>query len=1451
MAEDITKTGPRGLKGLKGINEQNNTHIRPELKEFFDSVSSMSRGELSSAFRTEAVEAAGLKAAQAGYGDSMYDEHALVSQLDDLNEVRAAHQGIISKFASAIGKGVALAGTTFLDGTIGLAYGAYKGFSNLADDDPNTGFWQGLWNNEISLGLNEFNKYLEKELPNYYSKEEQNMNPLQKMGTANFWADGLLKNMGFMVGALYSGKAILAPLKFFKVVKSSLGAQVVGSLFSGVNEGRIEATQLYKDTKDLSNLQIQDQYNKRKQEILESDLSDYDKVEQLTQLEKTTEGLKQDAENRANAAAGIDLLANSILLPLDNFMTYGKLYGRGFKNVKNLGENNVKKSWRQRSKEAVQNAEKEMSKELEGHAKKKGAEYIWNNITKKEVAGKVAADFIREGNEEMAQQFFSSTAGYMYQPESPDAYYKAMINNQTQIEAQDALTAMTKGFADSYGDGSQWEQFIIGGLTALIGSPTFGKKANSDSNTYLGRGKMIGLSGGVFGELAHTNDINRRGQAAVDDINKTSKKVRDGKINLAMSMAFNNDMDGYAKENDKFEYENAADNDLFRLFSRLVSIGREADFKEMVDQDFDNISDEELEKIAGFTSQNPDVLNHADGFRNEDGTLMSSTPEGRQKMREKLKEKKEHLLKQMESYKDALGTVRGMSNNSLTPDQEDELAWLLWKSKRFYERAKEIKERYGEGLSAVLEATEARIKELEEALNLKLQKHDILTRTASNESALTGDFREIEAQLSENSSTIKDLKDELSGLRLINQTIQSVKSGDPLSGLVIDNLTGTDSKGNKISFASFLLSDRFYNAYVRYGKGYTQYKEGLTAVLDTVKLANARKLFNEKLAEYMGKPEKLIKNRERLDQQEAQKTEDTNKVKAKDKVSHASVSELRGLEEDELDGLEEALEDSDSEGLAKIAEAKKINGAENAIIEDINRQVSEGSISTEEAQDAIDLLGINGVDANSLEELEDLDSEAVLAASVDTSELEEVLREATENGTKSTEEALAELNAEKERRKDAARTVLSNSIRKVQEDRQRASTMPQSAPAVFDEGSSPGKDTGGATAIPVVPSAPVDKSGYNIVDYIKELASKGYSEKDIFEGIKDLAAYQNAIDIGFTEEDIKNEIRRAIAEEIRKKESGKPEAPADNGAVSVDSTDMADDDSEDFNSTAVDFEKAIDDEHTAAPDQGTKPVNGTYTYWRPATTEFRIHRSRGDNQPYYKTANVNAATRSRYEAVWNFLKRLNVFERVKTLKNNDVVHFGISKELSKATGIPVLLILNERNEVIGDLPVQSDSNFNAYPGLDDAYKTAAAYFNEHKDDSPDDIVVIEGMKSTVNGKLIGKPQYTSREDIRTLNKINIVEQSDGSKKRVPFKLGVALSSGSGPRIMVTPGRRRSQGQTSEELAVQRPLRATKGQPFMLMETSKQRGGTNEKVRVCVPISMPKFSINNPQVASPE
>jgi hypothetical protein len=66
----------------------------------------------------------------------------------------------------------------------------------------------------------------------------------------NTFADDFLKNLGFTVGAFYSGGAFLGALKAVKLgnVISKTAAQTIGSVISGFNEGRIEAGNLYDET---------------------------------------------------------------------------------------------------------------------------------------------------------------------------------------------------------------------------------------------------------------------------------------------------------------------------------------------------------------------------------------------------------------------------------------------------------------------------------------------------------------------------------------------------------------------------------------------------------------------------------------------------------------------------------------------------------------------------------------------------------------------------------------------------------------------------------------------------------------------------------------------------------------------------------------------------------------------------------------------------------------------------------------------------------------------------------------------------------------------------------------------------------------------------------------------------------------------------------------------------
>lgn len=119
----------------------------------------------------------------------------------------------INKMMNAIGKGLVLTGTTFLNSTVGLLYGAGKWIYD--------GKFSSFYNNELTQGLDSINKELEDRiLPNYYTDIERDASwySLKKLLTTNFIFDGIIKNLGFAAGAALAGGVYAAGIKAFSAI---------------------------------------------------------------------------------------------------------------------------------------------------------------------------------------------------------------------------------------------------------------------------------------------------------------------------------------------------------------------------------------------------------------------------------------------------------------------------------------------------------------------------------------------------------------------------------------------------------------------------------------------------------------------------------------------------------------------------------------------------------------------------------------------------------------------------------------------------------------------------------------------------------------------------------------------------------------------------------------------------------------------------------------------------------------------------------------------------------------------------------------------------------------------------------------------------------------------------------------------------------------------------------
>lgn len=465
----------------------------------------------------------------------------------NLQDIRANNQAGIEKLANGIGKGIALTGTTYLEGTVGVLYGLGAMVVSRFKGEDN--WWAKFWDNDVSNALQAVNNAMEEILPNYRTEAEANRAWYQNLGTVNFWADSFLKNMGFTVGAFLSGSVWTKALKGVKLLKGLTSEQIVGATLSAVNEARIEANNNSDDWEKLQIKQAKQAYD---------DVVARDPENEESYLEVYKSQLADIADRKAKMGL-TDLVTNFALLSATNYLSWGKLYSRGWTTARNKASKLGKNATRKEAKEEAERLARQEANPMRKQSTRTDAGFGWEDIGKAKPWINGLRTGLREGNEEMAQAFFSEYSGNMQSYDSPDAYYEALINPDAELKTKDFLTSLSEAFMGSYGNAARWEEGAVGFLTGILGMPTFGKAQNSTSNTYLGKGKAIGLSGGLFGELSQRNQINKEGREATEYLNKYMEKTRDGQHSLVASRAFTDAMDGWAEANNAFEYKNAED----------------------------------------------------------------------------------------------------------------------------------------------------------------------------------------------------------------------------------------------------------------------------------------------------------------------------------------------------------------------------------------------------------------------------------------------------------------------------------------------------------------------------------------------------------------------------------------------------------------------------------------------------------------------------------------------------------------------------------------------------------------------------------------------------------------------------------------------------------------------------------------------------------------------------
>lgn len=959
---DITKSGPMSFKTLQAANNSAFLKSSPEFQSVINNIETKyaPTSLYDARNHAEQLVASGLSDSNTAWGASMFDiENANENEFQQLGDIRAENQPWYSKVGAGLAKGVVLAGTTFLDGTVGFLVGAVDAAANKD--------WSKLWDNDFSRAMKEINDLAEKEMPNYYTQDEQE-NPWGNIFSANFLGDKLIKNLGFMVGAFYSGgiyagaakggvklaaKGALKLGSTMSTAKNILKAapivgSVVGAGTSAVNEGRIEALNNSTDWANHQKLMLDERHAQYLQAIKAQygGTEMYDKMVASAneQYYNTMMKIEEDRAKMGNA----DLLMNLPVLMASNVIQWGKMFGEGLGTARRV--NNI-----------VKRAGKYETTLTTAGGVRKG---ITNSLS--------------EGTEEIAQKAASNISGIYYEGDVTN-FHKSMMDPQAEQEHIDWSKAFAQGILETVKDPHAWEEFLIGTLSGALGMPSFGK-ANT-KNAYIGKDRSFGFTGGLVGEIMENRELMQREQALADYMNTRiqSPEFLNYYRGLIRHKKYQNDMNKAIEEGNGFDYKNAEYNQFVSDIIMFDNAGKLEDLKTLIGESFDT-SDENLDAIVrNTTSIGPNGVLVGPfaqyAAKDTDGNIISNfgNEDSKREMIKKLTDKKDSMMKSIEEYSKAKFEVEEVVGDKVSEEQLGELVWLKGAVDNLAERSgemhKELTPTFNKILSSLMRDREyfAKKRESEGTKGKKVKR---------------GDREVLDFSVSEGyEKALEDEKVTNANIAFIEGLINSKYSSK--SGFwsshkeTVENLKKLVKDIPEISATEA-----------------TEFSKKLD---DIVKAEELSKSFNDKLTEYINAPEKQVEDNQKAEAQVAEQGQKGARNAIASRFNwNGEISDIaKVLEENEEDiktagGMDQFMAQLTPEQRSKIADARKLLKG----ISGLRSLIDDSDLSDEQKRIANSIIDDN-LDSSSIEELaskisEDLAEGAVSKKMIDSASSAEI-----------------------------------------------------------------------------------------------------------------------------------------------------------------------------------------------------------------------------------------------------------------------------------------------------------------------------------------------------------------------------------------------------------------------------------------------------------------------------
>lgn len=733
-----------GVSGLRGLNTRtsNDKDYISAYKNFtppnWKDNSTRRQGLIDSG----PIESVGVE----GFGESRYDKKmSQLSELKDLNESRANIQPWYDQIGAGILKGGVLAGTTFADGIAGTIIGAMNVLSNadkIADsDNPWRELGNQFINNPFSVYMQDINEKVESVLPNYYTKAEQEDPWWEHIFSANFIGDKFLKNLGFTVGAAFSGRVNAG------AISKTMGLKGVRDAFKGAvttASGRTlntasEIAKAYKvGDAFMDGVKLTEDLGKAAKQLKHAEWTlktigavsaamGEGRIEAITNSKEWAsynELLLKDKHQQ-----DIDSIEGQLFEEHPEWFSYVQsgTPETGFKWTRQITNPDGLKEWNKR-KEEIDNKYTESLAELAKYrADMANADFglnvimlsasnLWqygrflsggyntgrlaNGLIRgslkegfKKSKGAVVKQYARalsnpfaEMNEEMMQSWFSEGTG-LQQASKLNSFYGAKVNPEAEEEAIGFLNSMFTGFSNIYGDAQSWEEGFIGGLTGFLGIPSI-----SRTTTKGGKKKFkLSLKGELWEGLSDAQKDNKDAQSIVDALNA---RVKDPEFinyyqGFIRHQKYQNDMEAALKEGKPFDYKNAEHSQFISDAIMFEKAGRLQDLYDIIEE-AGNVTENDVDDIKNLTVDKRTGKSIFEGKSNQ--------------------EILDHVKKQVKDAKDKLTKYSEISTNLKTLYGEDiaseyleEMTWMMTQIDDWESRFKSLFNEAKEGLSGIVQ----------------------------------------------------------------------------------------------------------------------------------------------------------------------------------------------------------------------------------------------------------------------------------------------------------------------------------------------------------------------------------------------------------------------------------------------------------------------------------------------------------------------------------------------------------------------------------------------------------------------------------------------------------------------------------------------------------------------------------------------------------------------------